>query len=160
MKESLDFESAFMTVMDREFGCTPERSKNVLKMVNREMVEFNKLESRLIRSIKNVLDKGLVIDEHGGLITGDGSEYFVVYFLNPSGIRGVVPNRFFKASSVDDNKLRKILVSWEDIKFEQCKKCNKRIPALEVHYEHEQKKEIYNLLYCERCSKVFVNEMK
>ena len=160
MKEALTFERAFGVVMERELGCTIERSKAILDLVNKEMVEFNKMESRLMRSIKAALEKGIVFNEHGGIISGAGEENFFVYFLNPSGVKGIVPSRFFKETTVSEDKMRRMLVNCEDVKFELCSKCQKKAPVIEAHYYYDNTKEIYTLIYCERCNRIFVDSLK
>jgi len=157
MKEHMNFEQAFLVVMDRELGCTIERSKTILKMVNQEIVDYNRTENKLLRRIKLIMDKGIVADKDGGFVSGDGEESFVVYFLNPSGDKGVVPNRFFKKSAIPEQDIRRLLTNWEDITLESCPKCENKVPVVEVHYSDMDVLYKYVVVYCERCDRVFVN---
>lgn len=160
MDEILTFEQAFVRVMDKEFGCTEGRSKTILKFINDEMMEFNKLENRLLRGIKRILEEGNIFNEMGGL----GDINFTVYFKNKMSHRGIVPSRFFKASKLSDEKIKKILSNWEDIMFDLCPKCNNKSAVIEVEHQKRDNnkfyKDIYELNYCERCNRAFVKELR
>lgn len=156
MKEKpLTFEKAFSTVMDREFGCTIMRSTAVLQMVEKEIRDFYLIENRLLRQIDHALKEGNVIDEHGGM----GDEDFVLYFKKKDDTIGIVPFRFFKkADSLNQHVIKSLTKSWESIMMVKCGICNFDGAALEIHYNVGTKKYEYNVVWCEKCNKIFFRE--
>jgi len=160
MDEFLTFEQAFVKVMDKEFGCTVGRSKAILQFVNDELLHFNKLENRLLRGITKVLEEGNIFNEMGGL----GNTDFAIYFKNQMQQRGVVPSRFFKQSKLSDEKVKRLLSNWENLMFDQCPKCNNKSAVMEVEHQRKDKnkiyRDVYELSYCERCSRIFVRDMR
>ena len=155
-EEALTFDMAFARVMEREMGCTPERSVAILKSVRQEIIDFYRLESRILRGIKLVLNNAKVYDDHGGI----GNDSFVMYFKgSESHRRGVVPARYFKATDLSDSQIRHLLVSWADLWLEPCAKCNTHSPVIDVESNASDSDYKCELIFCEKCDKVFVKDM-
>ena len=156
----ITFAQAFAEIMSKEFGCTADRSNAVLDMVNHRVIEGNKIESKILRGIKTVLDSGIVYNEMGGF----GDSEFSVYFKNEAGRRGFAPSRYVKGGNISDGKLREITCNYGILLVGKCNKCDKVAVNLDVELRVNEggkvKKDIYDLVYCESCGKIFVKEYK
>ena len=154
MEDTLSYSKAFYEVMMDEFGFSNEQAEHILSLVNKKMMEYNKLENKLLRNIEKCLKDGFVFDAFGGF----GNSEISLYFKDHKDKKGYVPTRFFKNGNLSDKVMTSLMCNWGILLVEKCLKCNRLAVNIEIEelLEDKNSKNVYDLVYCESCKRVFI----